>query len=300
MLDPRNEVKFTLNLKSDHARTQDAIGDPWDTFSQDTFSTGLEDHFALSEDWTLVGGVSIDHLRKEAGNSQTAANPIAGLQYHPTDNLDFYATFSQKSRFPTMRALYGSVSGNPDLRDERGTNYEVGFEYRTDVTLSGAVFSNYIRDLIESYRLPDGYRTYINVGRARITGFELELRKQLDWLGMSANYTYLDSENRDTGRPLDLVPKSAFNTVLEFRPTPHWQINLWAVAQSRAETLNRDEVLYVPGYLVANAGVSRQFEQFELYAQVDNLLDKAYVTEPGFPMAARAFRFGLRLRLDRE
>ena len=37
---------------------------------------------------------------------------------------------------------------------------------------------------------------------------------------------------------------------------------------------------------------------FSLYVKVDNLFDKAYATEPGYPMASRRFEAGFRLRLE--
>jgi outer membrane receptor protein involved in Fe transport len=298
--DPRNEVKFSVNLKSDHARQQDDLNEPWYGYSEDTFSTGVEDHFSLAPQWTLVGGVSLDYLRKEVGNNKAAVNPLAGIRFAATSDLGLYASFSQKSRFPNMRALYGSIGGNPDLQEERGTNWELGADWGRDVTLHAAVFYNKVRDLIQSVRLPDGYNTYINVGRAHITGFELSVEKKMDWLRVSANYTYLDAVNEDAAMPLPLVPQSQANAVVDFLPAPNWRVTLWGLAASRCQTLNRNDVVEAAGYFLANAGVARKFQDFELYAQVENLLDKGYVTEPGYPMPSRTFKLGLRWNYNRD
>ena len=59
-------------------------------------------------------------------------------------------------------------------------------------------------------------------------------------------------------------------------------------------------MVYAAGYFVANVGAARKFEDFELYAQVENLLDKGYVTEPGYPMMCRSFKVGLRWNYDRD
>lgn len=301
LVDPRNELKFSLNLKSDHARQQDDVDDPWYGYSESTYSAGIEDHFTLTRQWTLVGGVSVDYLNKdENGNDKTAVNPLAGVRFAATDDLSLYGSFSQKSRFPNMRALYGSIGGNPDLQDERGTNYELGAEWGRVVTLHGAVFYNQVHDLIQSIRLPNGYNTYINIGRAHIGGFELSAEKSLEWLRISGNYTYLDAQNEDADAPLPLVPKSQGNAVIDILPASNWRISLWGIAASRSQTTNRNQVVYAAGYFVANAAVARKFQDFELYAQAENLLDKGYVTEPGYPMPCRTFKVGLRWNYNWE
>jgi iron complex outermembrane receptor protein len=296
----RNEIKFSAHAKSDQARTQDDVGTEWQKFSQRTFSLGAEEHFRLNDRWLLMAGVSADRLDKEEGYDKTAVNPIAGFRYSPGKQLTLSGTFSQKSRFPTMKDLYSSTSGNPDLREERSTNWEVGFAYERGFGITGAVFYNSIDDLIQSIRMPDGWRVPTNVGRARIAGFELGLRKDLGKLKMSVNYTFLDSEDRDTGQPLPLVPRSQINYILDIRPRRDWTVSFWAAGAMDIETLYDDEVLAVPDYVTANLGLARRFDAFELSARVENLSDASYVTEPGFPMPGRTFRLALRLKMGRS
>ncbi len=55
----------------------------------------------------------------------------------------------------------------------------------------------------------------------------------------------------------------------------------------------KDDILTVPDYFILNAGLTKTFGGFEIFARVENLLDASYVTEPGFPMASRQFRIAL-------
>lgn len=296
LLDSHNELKFSANVKSDHARGQDDIGDEWDQFSQQTLSFGMEDHVSLTEQWVLMGGASLDYLNKEEGNNKTSVNPIVGVRYSPTTHFNLSSTFSQKSRFPTMKDLYSSTSGNPDLREERGTNWEMGFAHQRQIGLTGAVFYNRIRDLIQSIRTPEGWKMPVNIGNARITGFELGLQKDLETLRLSANYTFLDSKDLEADQPLSLVPKSQVNFVLDVLPKPDWKLSLWGTGAMGIQTEYKDDILTVPDYFTVNAGVTKIVEWFEIFVRVENLLDASYVTEPGFPMPARTFRAALRLR----
>jgi outer membrane receptor protein involved in Fe transport len=293
----KSELNFSLNLRDDRVRIQDDVGEEWQKYEHRTFSAGLESYFGLSPKWKMVAGASLDHLRKYSGEDKTTLNPIAGIKFNPSDFMDIHATFSQKSRFPSMKSLYSTSSGNPDLRDERGTSYEVGFLYERKFLLSGAVFYNRIRDLINPVRLPDGSSMNLNVGRARIFGFELEFRKTLRWLDFSVSYTFLDGENEEERRPLDLVPESQLNFVLSLNGKKGMQFTMWGLEVSSSEVRIVDETVNVPAYFVLNASLSKGFSHFTVVLKAENLFNAFYVTEPGYPMKGRTIAAGLRFNL---
>ena len=49
-----------------------------------------------------------------------------------------------------------------------------------------------------------------------------------------------------------------------------------------------------PGYVTANIRIEWKWKMVEFYAKADNLLDKYYFTEPGFPMKGRTISAGFR------
>ena len=292
----QNEFKFSLNFRDDKVRTQDDRGEEWEEFRQQTLSLGLENHFKWNKNWRLVGGLSLDYLEKHSGGHKVSLNPIGGIKFSPSEHIDFHAAVSRKSRFPSMRALYSTQAGNPDLRDERGTSYELGMRYDKEILFAAAVFSNRIRDLIEVVRLSDGFRTNINIGKADIFGFELEIQKAFKRSNFSLNYTYLDGKNIEEDRPLDLLPKSQLNVVMDLRSKSRLEITLWGIAVSGSQVKIDSDSVKIPGYLVLNAAVSKSFANFTLFLKGENLLNKYYVTEPGYPMKARTVSLGLKLR----
>ncbi len=296
----QNELKFSLNFRDDKAKTQDDRGLEWDEFEHKTISAGLESHFTLSKKWRLVGGFSIDYLNKQDGDDKTTLNPIVGIKFNPSNFVDIHATFSQKSRFPSMRSLYSMQAGNPDLRDERGTNYEIGFSYEKELLFSGAIFYNKIKDLISSVRLPSGFQTNLNIGKAHIFGFELEFQKALKWLNFSLNYTYLDGVNEDENRPLDLVPESQLNFILDVFSKNKLQFTLWGLGVSSSEVEIFDDIVRVPSYFVLNAVISKDFSNFNLFLKAENLFNISYVTEPGYPMKGRTVALGVKFSSRRR
>lgn len=290
----QNEWKLSVNLRNDKAKTQDDKGEEWNEFQHQTFSFGAENHFSLGPRWKVIAGVSLDHLRKQSGENRWTLNPIIGLKFHPQDDLDFHLSLAQKSRFPSMKSLYSSQGGNPELKDERGTSTEWGFTYSRDIFIQGALFFNRIKDLIHVIRLPDGSKTSLNIGKADIIGFELEFQKSLRWLNLSLNTTFLHGKNKEENRPLDLVPKSQWNLALDLLISKTLRLSFWGLGVSRSEVSAGVESFRIPGYFVLNSILSKSFNNFTLFLKAENLFNKTYITEPGFPMKARTLTIGLK------
>ncbi len=290
----RSELKFSLNFRNDHVRTQDDVGKEWEEFKHQTFSAGIENHCSLSQHWKLIGGLSFDLLKKLSGQTKSTLNPIIGLKFFPQDYFDLHLSFSQKSRFPSMKSLYSSQGGNPGLRDERGTNYELGFTYNKNFLVKGAVFYNRIKDLIQVIRLPDGYKSNMNIGQAYIFGFELGIEKNITPFNFSANYTFLKGKDKEEKRPLDLLPQSQFNFSLEAALADSLRLSLWGIAISSSEVNIYDEQVEIPGYFILNILISKSLANFNIFLKVENLFNKYYVTEPGYPMKARTIVLGVK------
>ncbi|MFC2166392.1 TonB-dependent receptor plug domain-containing protein [Acidobacteriota bacterium] len=290
----KEELKFSVNFRNDRVRIQDDIGVEWSDYTHQTISLGAENHLNIGQMWKLVGGLSLDYLKKLTGENKTSLNPIAGIKFNPSDFFDLHLTLSKKSRFPPMKYLYSTTNGNPDLRDERAMSYELGWNYKKEFSLAGALFFNRIKDLIQSIRLPDGYNTNLNIGNADISGFEIGLQKMWSWIGLSLNYTYLSGKDRDSSQPLDLLPESQFNFMVDFTVPLDMKLSVWGLAVSQSELKIKDNVVFNPGYFVLNAVIYKRVKKFEIFLKGENLLNSFYTTEPGYPMKSRTIAFGFR------
>jgi iron complex outermembrane receptor protein len=292
-----NALKFSLYFQKDVARQQDDVGLPWLEYDQSTFSAGLEDHFDLNDRWKLIGGLSLDHIAKYTGGGTTKLNPLVGVKFTPTADLDLHASASLKSKFPSMRSMYSSSSGNPDLVSEQGTCYELGASYNRRVLVSGAVFDYEFKNLIDSIRLDDGTRRYWNIGRAYIRGAELQVQKTWRRLSLLANYTYLDHRNESDDRPLDALSGHSLNFDITAMPAGRLRLTALGLYGSKSYWFDSstNKVLEIPSYFSLDAVAAYDFRICEVFIKATNLFNAAFYTEPGFPWRGRFFEIGARL-----
>ena len=245
-----------------------------------------------------MAGVSLDHLDKFEGESTTRLNPLLGFKYTPFAWLDVHASFSRKSRFPSMRSLYSPDSGNPDLLSERGTMWELGATYNRDILVTGSVFLSYFRDLIDSVRLPeyDFQRIYFNIAQARIHGLEVQAQKSWGRASATLNYTYLDHWNESDDRPLTVLSKHNLSIEGRYYPLPALRASVYGILASGSFWWDSDneELLDVPAYLNLDVVLAYSLGGSEIFAKISNLFDSHIYTELGFPWRGRYLEIGFR------
>jgi outer membrane receptor protein involved in Fe transport len=86
------------------------------------------------------------------------------------------------------------------------------------------------------------------------------------------------------------------NFILDVTAKNKLQFTLWGLVVSSSEVKVFDEIVKIPGYFVLNATLSKSFSNFTIFLKGENLFNKYYVTEPGYPMKARTISIGLKFR----
>ncbi|MHB8053994.1 MAG: TonB-dependent receptor plug domain-containing protein [Candidatus Aminicenantales bacterium] len=294
-----NTLKVSLNYQKDVARTQDDVGLAFTEYNQGTFSAAVEDQVRLSDQWQIVGGLSLDLIDKFSGGTYSRLNPMIGLKFTPNEDLDLHLSFSQKSRFPNMRAMYSPSGGNPDLLSETGTNAEAGFTWDSGIRLSGAAFLYQFKNMIDSVTLADGTKKSMNVGKAHINGFELQAQKSLGWVEGTLNYTYLDAENDVDKRPLDALSAHNLNFDLSFFPAAGLRFSVYGLSASKSYwfDFSSGKNFDIPKYFNLDAVLAYDFGRFEVFVKATNLFNDYIYTEPIFPWRARFFEIGARINV---
>jgi len=292
-----NSLKLSLYFQKDIARSQDDIGLPWQEFDQSTMSAGLEDHLGFGDRWRFIGGLSLDYIAKYTGGSTTKLNPLVGIKFSPADYLDFHASYSLKSKFPSMRSMYSSSSGNPNLVSEQGACFEVGGSFNRGVLISGAVFAYSFKNLIDSVRLADGTRLFWNIGRAHVNGAELQVQKNWPRLNLLVNYTYLDHRNESDDRPLDALSGHSLNFDFSVMPISRLRLSVLGLYGSKSYWYDSttNQVLGISSYFSLDAMAAYDFRFCEIFLKAANILNAAFYTEPGFPWRGRYFEVGVRV-----
>lgn len=165
----------------------------------------VQDQWQLASRHWLTPGVRVERLERESTDSlanvlesdNSATSPSLHYRWAVLDDLNLRASAARTTRFPKFDQLNpfvesksGSLTdpdkaGNPDLKPERATGYEVGLE-KFFLGTQGAVGLNFyyrdVEDFVEKVSRLEGAR-YVerpqNVGEARFWGAELDWRVPL-------------------------------------------------------------------------------------------------------------------------
>ncbi len=149
---------------------------------------------------------------------------------------------------PTNGSRSGdAIQGNPDLKPEESTNYEIGLRFdngttRATATLFQTDFDNKIdSEFVTAGGAPQGgdlYR-YVNVDEVRNRGVELSVGHYLsDELEITGSYTYIDSEQLSgvfAGQPLNRTPSHQASLRLDWQ-TPAEGFAVWGQANYRGDS----------------------------------------------------------------
>ncbi len=220
----RTELAHNQNLGSETEVDQKAV------YLQDEFSIGDLD--------ITLGGRLDDH-----DSFGSEFSPRAYGVYNLTDNWVIKGGVGRSFKAPSIYQsdeTYGVLAcrgmctlvGNPNLKPETATSYEIGTLYQNERVEAGIMlFNNDIDDMIITDTWRVGYRpavmTYSNVSKARVRGYELQGRYNLsDTMGLRANYTYSDAEDRDTDEQLRNSPQHVANIGFDWQAMPDLGLNL--------------------------------------------------------------------------
>lgn len=275
-LEVDNSSNFGVNLKGADQRT-------WAAFGQAGWARGP---------FHLELGVRRDDNDVYGGATNLRLGGVVDLGR----GVRLRAAYGEAFRAPSLGELFFPGSGNPDLAPETGESLEVGIE-REDGPwrLSLAGFDNRQENLIE---LDFAVFRNFNVGRARSRGAEAEVGYRWGIGSVRLNGTYLDAEDRSTGRPLLRRPEQSANLLLALTPGP-WTVSLeerYVGDRPDRDSAGVDRTN--PGYWRTDLAVRwRATVRLAPYARVENAADEQYEEVLGFPAPGRRWIGGLAIDL---
>lgn len=233
----------------------------------------VEDEIGLTDDLALTLGLRWDDHKRYGDHW----SPRAYLVWTPSQTLTLKGGVSTGFRAPEVRAvadgyayetggancnygagLCGVIIGDPNLKPETSTSYELNALWRPNANLSlnATVFLTDFKDKIADDRVcaPTNtaaacrwsqdplYQLYYwyNVSDARIQGVELNgTWRATEALTLKGNYTFTDSKQRGglyAGQPLGRTPEHMANVRADYQATK--RLNLWSTVTYRGEEIN--------------------------------------------------------------
>jgi len=252
---------------------------------------------------TAYGGfvLGFAHRSFDRDSGRSAGNELmAGAFVDARQGSRLRVAAARKIRFPTIRQLYDPDGGNSTLGPERASTLEGGIDQsfwrRSNVSLSAFVTT--VRGFIER---PGPGESFANHNRYRFTGIELSADTRA-WtrLFLRFGHTFLSTEDQSPG-----ATRQALQNQPRHRTTAELRYAHRAGLSLSASTLRvADQVFYartapfqsarLPNYTVVNARVAQTVgRNGELYLGADNLFDRIYEEEYGFPAATRIVYAGV-------
>ncbi|AUZ04956.1 MULTISPECIES: FepA family TonB-dependent siderophore receptor [Vitreoscilla] len=282
----------------------------------------VENNIALNENTTILPGLRLNHDNVSGLNVSPSLNLWQKLNDQATLKFGVARAYKSPSlyqvnpnyiMYSTGYGCWNSTRcfliGNKDLKAETSINYEVGLDFNTENTRSNITYfyNDYKNKIDAGINLVEGLSntSTSNTGRvfqwenidAKIQGvegsFTWDINPSLKWRN---NVTFMiESENKETGDYLTIIPKYTINTGLD------WQINEKAMVgatgtfygkqKPRKYAFNGDDTTghqtnerdsYAVFGLVGKYDFSKNFS---IQGGVRNLFDKQLYREGNFDQA---------------
>lgn len=284
-----NQIDIDLNLRSqalpaksiDNPIADNVTSPGFPAFRENTTKTvGLyiQDIITLG-DWSFSGNVRQDHMELdqkiistglESTNNDDKTSYRIGAAYRLTDNMSAYTTFAKSWQLP-----YGGSFINPTLAEFYSTKLkEVGVKaYLLDdaLMLNAAVFQ-----IDQEQPQTDTNGFIVNKSQERHRGLELEARGQLTkQLSATASYTYLDAEDRDTGKKPNDVSDQLISLGTTYQLNDVWRFG-GSVKYVGDRYAGNNEAVDLGDYTTVNAMASYQTGKHRVQFNAYNIFDEKY------------------------
>ena len=289
-------------------------------FRQHLVSLGSEYSLPVRSRVSVTVGGSIDAMFMPLTGDKPDRDPITtgnltlGARYRPPEGVGVRMALGRKTRFPTMRELFGTALNrflvNPILAPESSWLVEVGVDTRGS-RLSGEVipFARFTSNTIDqrSVRLPDESRSRrqrINIRGSRVLGVELiATAEPWERISLQGHLTVMHVRRRRDA-PADpdrLTEKPAVLGRLgaEYHSLEGSSFLLEAVYTGRAWSLDDNNALVpLPTSLVLNLRAGHEvdvssWQTLRLFVRVENLTDTVVVPQLGLPDPGRVASGGV-------
>ncbi|HEU5181902.1 MAG TPA: TonB-dependent receptor [Candidatus Polarisedimenticolia bacterium] len=239
-------------------------------------------------------------------------SPKLGMNFNPSRNDAFYAGYSRGFRAPTVIELFAFpiFFSNPDLQPVVSDDYEAGWDHRFEHGASLAVNGFWIDVRDEIFFVmtdPSSFTgSNLNLPRTRRRGAVVTLRSPLGRgvIGELSG-TYTDATFRsefadanignqvESGDRLPQIPRLKLSAGVTIPIRSSWSVGLQDIYVG-SQVLTSDLANVAPEldpYNLLNARVSYGWDNWSVFAQIDNLLDSEYSTRGIYAFNFSSFAF---------
>lgn len=285
--------------------------------SRKSHAVFIEDEWWLLDNFSLTAGIRYDHDE----NYGSHYSPRIYGVWNIDNSFTLKGGISTGYKTPSIRSAVadwghgtgggrtnGVILGNPDLKPEKSTNYELGLSYALDETLDTSITGFYtkFKDKLQNTEIcrspeysgkydpaihdqcaaPNGNKFYFiqtneNIDTANLKGIEVAAKwNPIDVVTLTGSYTWMKTKQTsgvNSGAPLNRMPEHLFKLHANWQFTP--QANVWTKVSYRGKEtqLSRGGAAGTEyaSYTLWDLGGSYKFNRdVSMFAGVYNITDK--------------------------
>lgn len=285
-----NQINIDLVLASDKTLPSQDIYNPvvgptpdpgFKPFRDNTTTTTgvyVQDVYTLG-DLSLIGNVRYDSMELEQQKAGSAKENLddnkvsyrGGLVYRLTDDMSVYASLARSWQLP-----YSGIYINPKLAEFFHTDLqEIGAKaYLLDnaLMLNAAIFQ-----IDQEQPQTDTNGDVISKIEARHKGIELEARGQIttQW-DVSVGYSYLDAEDKDTGKKPNDVSDHLFSLWSTYQLDENWRLG-GGVKYVGDRYAGNNEAVALGDYTTVDLMAAYTTGRHKVQANAYNIFDEKYI-----------------------
>lgn len=317
-----NHFLFSAHIKNDnHAEHYD--NEPVRSFADNTWSAGIEDIYRVSSKLKIVPSLSYNFRQElraqdyDAGNrvisnfprnNSKSLNAQIGSDFGLSKSSRLNAHIAYKSRFATMKDRYsyrlGSGIPNPDLKPEDAINLGLSYNFipSSKLSLRSEIFYSNLFNTIQLVNFAGYDLTQMrNTGESVFKGADISADfAPLSFLDFYAVYSYIKRKNlTDPGILFINLPDHRVFASAELDIRTKLKF-VFSGEYNSGSISSTDGIRRVPGYALGNIRLSVDFMKYlQAEAGVNNIFDKSYSLQEGYPEAGRNFYISLRIEFER-
>ncbi|MEW6067680.1 MAG: TonB-dependent receptor [Nitrospirota bacterium] len=270
--------------------------------SVDNKAIYLNNKLKVFED-ALVLNAGMRRDEHEYVGGETTYKLGALYAFKPAD-LQVRAVYATGFRSPTFNELFytdpSGSSGNPDLKPEKSNSWEIGLDknlIKDRLSVFITYFDQKYKDLIQWVEIAEWTYQSQNVQEAEVKGIETGITLNAgEGIDIKTAYTYLDTEDKETGNMLPRRPRDKFNISLcMLRSDFSFDISYTYVGKRYDDTENTEELS--PYNLVNLSGSYNLSKNLSVFGRIENLLDEDYEEAEGYGTYGFSVFGGVRVTL---
>lgn len=254
---------------------------------------------------TGTGSLGFGHKHGDEG----FFTPKMGIavQFNSPVVWSLQSNWSRSFHLPDFYDLYYEgyrASGNPELKPERGVDFDIGITIKMPLygflTMQSTYFKNHRNNMIHWRQRFDGLFYPFNIARVHITGTELgaDWQHPSGWLQFHSSYTYLHAVNKGGERTthnkqLTNTPVHTANNSIKIlfgelsTAINHRYVGKRFIREANSKWLDPYHVIDITGgYSIPVSPLSLLFR-----IGVYNVANKPYSVVERAPMPGREYRF---------